>query len=360
MIKLKFIVLALGLIGAWQSGTAYPALHLREIVKGTAVYPDSNDPTRFYYLPPNLQLQFQTDGSPDVKLVQMRYTGTRTQADQGTTRLKSLLRIGVGIPTLPSGLQEAILKELSASSGQKNTLEPLPLYRIEASLILAALGEETRVVKAGYLDGSDQPANDGIWKRRVFTVRLDPATSQLIDQSLRKGAAPISVAFAYHAVGSIPPAGTLATQIFLDSELNDTADLPDFLADTEDTINTKGSISRIVSASTLSLTLDAKQHPNLVQQVDINDRLPPGFALLDIYCFDFRNDLSPEVYAKRIDIKAAGVGSDQVQTSVTFSESEPDLYAQSVRFQHAVRADQPYHFQVLTIQQDGSVQASSW
>ena len=98
----------------------------------------------------------------------------------------------------------------------------------------------------------------------------------------------------------------------------------------------------------------------MVQQVDINDRLPPGFALLDIYCFDFRNNLSPAVYAKRVDIKAAGVGLDKVQTSVTFSEREPDLYAQSVRFQHAVRADQPYHFRVLTIRQDGTVRASSW
>ena len=46
--------------------------------------------------------------------------------------------------------------------------------------------------------------------------------------------------------------------------------------------------------------------------------------------------------------------------TATFSRSQPDLYARSLRFPVAVRMDRPYRFRVLAIAQDGGSKTTPW
>ncbi len=98
------------------------------------------------------------------------------------------------------------------------------------------------------------------------------------------------------------------------------------------------------------MTVDAKQFPRIVQRIDINDSAPPGYAALDIYCYDFnQGDEASPLYEKQIEIDAAEHHRPTRAVEGAFSRAHPDLFARSLRFPVAVRLDKPYRFRVLEI-----------
>jgi hypothetical protein len=110
----------------------------------------------------------------------------------------------------------------------------------------------------------------------------------------------------------------------------------------------------------VSVTADAARWPQIVRRVDINDSAPPGYAAMDIYCYDFSQGADSALYEKQIEIQADGIGGRPVSITTSFSRSQPDLYARSVRFPVAVRLDRPYRFRVVEISQDGNSSATPW
>ena len=110
----------------------------------------------------------------------------------------------------------------------------------------------------------------------------------------------------------------------------------------------------------MGVTADVARWPRIVRRVDINESAPPGYAALDVYCYDFNQGTDAALYETQVEIQAAGVGGKPVTLTATFSRSQPDLYARSLRFPVAVRMDRPYRFRVLAIAQDGGSKTTPW
>jgi hypothetical protein len=65
---------------------AQPDMARKYVFDSVAVYRDARINTRFYYVPGDLQVAFDSDGKPDFRLLLMRYTGTTAYDDRGTNR----------------------------------------------------------------------------------------------------------------------------------------------------------------------------------------------------------------------------------------------------------------------------------
>jgi hypothetical protein len=116
----------------------------------------------------------------------------------------------------------------------------------------------------------------------------------------------------------------------------------------------------LVRAGATTIAVDIERWPTLLRRIDVNEQLPPGYAALDVYCYDFNNGLRPDLYEKQVEIEADGVGGGKVVASTTFGRTQADLYARSVRFPVAVRLDRPYRFRVSETATDGRARPAAW
>lgn len=367
----------LGLLSVQCAGkaVAFPDFSSRRIIHGVVVYQDAQQPHQYYYLPGDLKVIHDTRGKPDFHFVQMRYTGSKARGDQGSYRFKSLLQLRIGIERLNSKMYEAVEQELSQQEGLMATLSPLPLQRIEAVLVFASISPQnttqTHMVTGGFMDTPEDAEEDHVlWKERIFTIRLDNYTSQVFWDTFQKGQSQLSVAFSYYAYGlykdstNVQVAVNDEVKIALDPlSQNDSLQqamqdhFQEVLADLD---KQAGVQTRIVMADAFQLIVDAQQYPELMEKVDINEHAPSSYSLLDVYCYDFNNQIRNDLHARKVEIKATGVNGKPVITSVIFREKEPDLYVRSIRFAHAVRMDLPHHYRIIEISKEKGIQPGAW
>ena len=367
----------LGLLSIQCAGKAkaFPDFSSRRIIQGVAVYQDAQQPHQYYYVPGSIKVIHDARGKPDFRFVQMRYTGSKARADQGSYRFKSLLQLRVGIEWLDSKVYEAVENELSQQEGWMVTLSPLPLQRIEAVLVFASISQQNttqpHMVSGGFMDTPEAAEeNHVLWKERIFTIRLDNYTSQAFWDTFQKGQSHLSVAFSYYAYGVYKDSTNMQTavndqlKVALDPlTQNDSLQramqhhFREVLADLD---KQAGVQTRMVMADAFQLIVDAQQHPELMEKVDINEHAPSSYSLVDVYCYDFNNQLRNDLHAKKVEIKATGVNGKLVTTSVIFREKEPDLYVRSIRFAHAVRMDLPHQYRIVEISKEKGIQPGAW
>jgi len=124
---------------------------------------------------------------------------------------------------------------------------------------------------------------------------------------------------------------------------------------TADTVRT-----HVIRAGAIEIGLDVKRFPDLVRRVDLNDQAPPGYAALDVYCYDFNNELRPDLAEKRVEIEAESVSGKRVKLETGFLRDQTDLYSASVRFPVAVRLDRPFRYRTREVKLDGMEKHSVW
>ena len=59
-------------------------------INGVEIFQDATIKNLFYYEPGNINIARNSDGKPEFKFIQTRYTGTSTGGDQGQFRFKSI------------------------------------------------------------------------------------------------------------------------------------------------------------------------------------------------------------------------------------------------------------------------------
>jgi hypothetical protein len=365
------VAAALGMVLAATPALAMPDLRQPRSAGPLTVYPDDTRRAVFYYPPGELTIAVK-DGGFDVHLLHARYTGSVATGDRGATMVRSIftLRLVMNGPT-PVELTAA-RRELTASiGGGAVELRPLPIRRLESAIVYASApttsaGPEAAPPPAttlppGHAEETDAPRpRDGYWTERVYTLGLEATDAQLLSEALERGSLALSVGYAFLADGiaSDQPlqelTGTPALVEALKKQLE--AGAP------KDSKDSKESASGpyVVRAGAVGVTVDVKQFPRIVQRIDINDSAPPGYAALDIYCYDFNQGGESALYEKQIEIEAAGIGGRRVQLKAVFSRAHPDLFARSLRFPVAVRLDKPYRYRVIEIAQDGTEKTSEW
>ncbi|PYQ06976.1 MAG: hypothetical protein DMF82_04875 [Acidobacteria bacterium] len=293
------------------------------------LYSDDQRPGLFFYGPGELAVVRGGDGRPDLHFIQMRYTGSVVTADRGRILQRSLLSFRVAMQA-PSAADLQAARRSLAPGPAPIEFRPLPIQRLEAALVYAPVGraEEASLppghFEEGEADASKAPGT--FWTSRSYMLGLDPETSELFGGALAKGQVVLSMSYSFYAVGA----------------------------------GSEPSKPRVVRAGAFAISVDAARWPDFLRRVDINERVPPGYPLLDVYCYDFRDALRPALYEKQVEVEAEGVGGRAVVAGARFGRDQPDLYARSVRFGVGVRLDRPYRYRVTETADDGTSAIGAW
>jgi hypothetical protein len=273
----------------------------------------------------------------------MRYTGSAVGGDRGRVVYRSILNFRVTLPPPSASDLQSVRRALAAPGPIE--LRPLPIQRLDAALVYAPVGTagEGTALPPGHFEAAEgeAPAARGAsWTTRSYVLGLDAATAELFGRALTKGQLVLSVSYTFYAAGTAPADAAPAGAPTAESE--------------------PGAGARVVRAGAFAVSIDAARWPDFLRRVDVNERVPPGYPLLDVYCYDFGDSRRPALYEKQVEVEAEGPGGGAVVARARFGRDQPDLYARSVRFGVAVRLDRPYRYRVTEIADDGTSAATPW
>lgn len=331
---------------------------------GIEVFADHRRTDLFYYAPLRLELLSGSDGRPAMRLLQVRYLGTGSGGDRGTALHRSTLSFRVGLIEPPPEVRQEARRLLGRGRRSAVELRPVPVDHLETALVFAPVGGDARhdasgrLLPAGDLEAEGdegRTSRDGYWRQRRFALRLDAPTAQLLVEALRRDQGLFSLGYALFARG-------IDGRVDLD-ELTGSAPL---VAELRRKIGERRSpqadaaSAHLILSGAASLAVDLERWPGILHRFDLNQRTPPGYAALEIYCFDFRDRLRPEVAVKRVEIEAQGVGGGTVRREATFEAAAPELTLHSLRFPFAVKLDRPYRYRVVEVGRDGRAAAGPW
>ncbi|CAL2102223.1 conserved protein of unknown function [Tenacibaculum sp. 190130A14a] len=336
-----------------------PNLASKQLVDSVVVYQDFYKKGVFYYAPYGLELIKSEEGKPSFKFLQIRYTGTRATADQGTKRFRSLIHFKV-VQHIPTKERLARVREFLKNSNKNiKELQPIAVSNLKAYLTHGASDYNdtiTNKVSGGFFENSQDESSATNWKERDFTIRLSEHDSQIFWSTLQGEQPTLSVNYTFSA--KFLNADATELKLTGNGDLRKT--LEESLSSIDST-KTNNLSEQIFKSEALNIQIDTQKWPDLLKRVDINQRtIPPDYAALDIYCFDFNNDIAEGVYAKRIEIKAKGVSGSDIVLKKMFKANEPEVYAQTIRFTHAVKLSEPYEYRITTIFTDGTYERSKW
>lgn len=356
-----FIVLFLCLVGL--DLIAQPVLSHKEIINGIGIYPDSKKKSVYYYAPGDIVLATDNFGVPLYKFFQMRYTGSQATGDQGKINYRSILEFTVQLKHLDDATIESINKTLKLRT-PKPELHPIPVKRMEAGLVYALdqAGEEkgkaTTVSGGKFEQSNEEGSADELWTERMFTLSIDNISSQLLWSTLEKGQTVMSLCYSFYTSGIIDsvPEVVLTSTNDVPEELK--GELNEYVEEArKDTLKQ----TVLIKASATALTVDIAKSADRIKKIDINEsRIPPDYAVLDIRCYDFNNNLRPDLYAKRLEAIATGMDGKEVKQTVTFYSSAPDIYYSGLRFKYAVKMDKPLKYRVVEIKNDTAPLYGKW
>jgi hypothetical protein len=351
------------LCGIMYGGSACAILDVEYVgtVNEIKVYRDHNNADMYYYSPGRILLATNTQGAPEFKFLQMRYSGSAATGDQGEFRFKSILQVAVRFQGINAADLD-LLRSTVDANGSADFL-PLPIHHVNAFLVYSSIGKPNSGGSvSGQLESGDGNMHDGdqfIWQEKTFTVSLDNATSQLFWEALGNGQTTISFSYEYYALchlsGNESVLNVSTTDLDADSLRNA------LIEQVSDSQNSTIEVSEhLVYANSSAITFNPKEYPELLVKVDINEsRVPPDFAILEVRCYDFIGQMTEEIYAKSIELEATGMNNSIVSYKTTFYSYGNSNY-RSIRFPYAVKMNMPYRYRVIEILEDGSRNYSKW
>ena len=331
--------------------TAQPDLQSLREVRGVKVFADLADTNRYYYLPGPIELAKDYEGRPRVKLIQMRYLGRGVTGDRGEATYLNFLQLSVDrAPALPDSIEAA-----RSGLGPSTRLGPLPLSHVETHLIAPAAAQNDRNRVLGRSSGGAGGLSTENWTERTFTIRMDNEEAEIMWAAVETGRLGCSIGYTYFADVVDGAAGSY--QITGDSAL--AASLAGHIAE----LTTPDSTVRrhAVRAGAFPINVDLERWPETRERIDINGRLPPSWAYLEALCYDFTNELRPDLARKSIEIEATGVtGAPIVLRPIRFNRHEPAAFTRQIHFPLAVDLHLPYRFRVTEYTLAGKAHPGNW
>ena len=368
-----------------DTARAVPDLRTPRIAGPLTVFSDDQRADLFYYPPGELVLSTASDGKPDLHFLQIRYTGNVSSGDRGTSIYRSLLSFRIVMAGPTSAQVQAAKTALIASGARRNLeLRPLPICRMEASLVYAPITaavptataspspaetspgapeSSVQTLPPGHFEeaeGVGSQLRGGYWSQRIYTLSLEPAAAQIFWDTLQRGQVALSIAYAFYSNGIGP-----------ENPIEELSGSPELVAELRRQIAVRRSVDStgerprqpeyLVRAGATAITLEAQRWTDLFRRIDVNQQnAPPGYALIDVYCYDFNNSLRPDLHEKQVELVAEGIAGRPVKQLVYFKRSQPELYSRSLRFPVAVRMDRPLSYRVREVGADGTEKVSAW
>lgn len=342
-----------------NSGHAQPVASSKQLLGDLEVYRDFKNENLFYYAPGDLALFIEPDDKPKFQLLEMRYTGTLATGDNGEKRFMNVVQFTVSMDPIATGEIKAVKEKLKVNAID---LRPLPIRDMEAFLVAPLVNAQGGAYKKIGKDGSFQAEGksgttnkSGFWTERTFTLKLENHEAQLLWDQVANGQLSLSLGYAFYA--DMIPAKRGDMNITGDSTL-----VSEFETENESILTTDTvAVMQLIKADAFPIRIDVKRWPDLLRKIDINEGVPPAYAALEVRCYDFADDLRPDLALKGIDITATGVGGQPVSIPTQkFLRSEPDLYAKQIHFPYAVKLTQPYRYRIVEYTADGSKSTGEW
>jgi hypothetical protein len=335
---------------------AQPVLSSKINVHGFEVYQDHVQKNVFYYSPPEVRLKTNSSGDPAFLLLEMRYTGTHLYSDQDAKGFHNLFQMTVVLDPVSSEAYDLIRQTI----GMTKELRPLPIRRFFGELIIplgdaAAANEKYRKVSMGGVEASGAvTAGNSFWQERTFTMQLDNYEAQLLWDQVESGKLGVSFSYSFYAEaipGQIGKVDAIGSSEDITEDLEDVPDEAVF----DDRINTY-----LIKANTFAITIPSAALPNCLKRVDVNEELPPAYASFEVRCYDFSDDLRPDLFKKIVEIKAFAAAKEFITIKADFSRNARDIHSITSRFPYAIRLDQPMEYRVIEINVNGEKTTSPW
>ncbi|MDO5981471.1 hypothetical protein [Flavivirga spongiicola] len=336
---------------------AQPDAASKQVINDMVLYQDYLKKNQFYYVPYGLKLITNSEGKPQFKFIQMRYTGTHAYGDQGNTRFRSLLSFSVTQNKPTNQELDQVTDSLRLKGLYVKSLKPIPISNIKAILVHAADIAMTdslkHTVSGGYFESSTNASQNVDWKERDFTMRLNNHDAQLFSESFQGNQPTLSVNYSY----SSKLTNLRSEELTVIGNEGFVESMRAFATEQDSILQLQ---EVIVKSDALPITIDIEKWPSLIKKIDINSQIPSDYAALDVYCYDFNNNIRGDLFAKRIEIKAVGVGGNDVTYTSTFNAKYPDEYAKSIQFVYAVKLKEPYQYRISEIYKDGNFNRHDW
>lgn len=305
-----FILLILLLIISGANCLAEPDLGVYDDIEGTRIYQDHKNQSIWYLSPAKPILNTREDKTPDYGLSLYRYLGRKGTGDSGSFWVKGVLTFG--FDRSQEGLSGKIRKALRGKGITSPRLKSMPVSASRVTLIFA--------------DQEQVRENNLRWKTGTMVVPLDSVKAEILWDAVEKGQVLVSVAFEETLTG-----------------VNKKED--DWQPDTTSL------------TWTIPVEMDMKAHPDHFSKMDLGGRMKVGYTGLDVFCFDFIENLEENLYAKIVEVAIPTTGRDLVET-VTFKQDSD--YRNRIEFKLAKDLDQPYRYRILRVYNDGSQKDSPW
>lgn len=336
---------------------AQPVLNSKEILEGIPIYKDHKKSNLFYHGPGALALAKGEMQRPEFQLTQMRYTGTSCAGDQGENHFLNLVQFSLEMETLSLEDISKIKAKLKSRSRRPIELLPMPLRYVQTYILLPVASNKPpqRVASEGVADAD--PEAGSIWKKKNFNFRLTNAESQLLSRQIQENHLSISVGYSFYADALLGEDGemTLSGSREEVEELLESNDWAEMLRG--DTL----AMPRLFHAGTMTFDLSLKDHPDFIKKIDINEGLPPDYPALEIRCYDFRDNLRPDLALKRVEIAGVGVGGKPLRPqAVQFAKRSPQEYVKNFRFPFAVKMDEDIQYRLTSYTLKGERKMTEW
>ena len=325
---------------------------------GVVLFSDINKQNVYYYLPGNLEIGKSAEGRPDLNFIMMRYTGSSVYSEGEEIRYRNILSMRL----LMKKIDDDSLRLAKSRLNLRNVpvlLKPLPISMIEAMIVFIPVGgdDSTAIVRKGDLSAegnSGYSTSGSYWQERYFTIYLDNHSANLLHEAFREDYTALSFMYAFYAKGK-----SKKSVLDFNAPAHMASTFRDLLPDNEtDSINTLREC--VVRSNAFSVYIDTLKYPDLIRQIDINDGVPPGYAVLNVRNYDFANNLRDDLYEKAVDLEATGAGGHKVAASVSFKSSAPDITSTNFKFKYAVKLDKPYRYRIRELLKDGREIITEW
>jgi len=316
---------------------AQPIYNSAQEIQGINVYQDLTQKNIYYYSSKDLQLEKNNDGSPKFKYLKM--ANSKLAKDGVSAQLKdfNLIQFSLTHPSISKEDFKLIKKELNVNELK---LIPLPIDKFEFMLLQG--GESV----GNHLNASYADESTNLWEQKNITLRLSIAGAALLDRQIKDfNQLGIHFSYSYYSnfVTRMDELTTTEEDTFKDLNI--------------DTITSKLAYQTGVFEVNIDLE---KWGEKCLETVILNEATLPKYLPIQVTCYDFSDDLRPDLLIKKIKVCGDGLQGQNTCMELEFNPQQAKLNSFSLQFKLPVLLTNPLRFQVTEITTKGHFYQRGW